>query len=1311
VIQFKPKKFRNILTTVLAGVVFGNLFFGVLPIHEFSLQNVRAADQWEWSITIARSVCDIKRGEVAPCKNYVKGMTDEQIKNTIDPVAFKSTTTADQVVVTTLPSWDLESRAAACTMESFKKVNTAPCKAAVDELEQQKEFPNYFDQKLKERVSQPTMPASYRCYRKVGEKGVEKIGTSDDYPYLSKYNDLLNKKSIAGYDYKTFDYSATGFTSEQGKECLRNIFFSSIQNYNKYFNLVAIAALYLGNPPRELIGKDGKPLNMFFVLDENNKPRLQVEGLTLEQYNAAKARDEKLAIWESGILGVVGAAVVFFGVILSAPIWVPIAGVVVIIGGVYVAAAGTSYNREKDSKEKKEMQRIVDFFDNKGTISGEQLKDSFKDHLSDIKQSYWIAEMTGALIAVSHNDASTLGQRKILSDPLTALVGYTTNDIYLGKLYDDNDVNTETLKNNIQAIELNTLNDFIGNFSQSLAALTSPEVRAMIDDIASNVEKAYDLINKCGNIDTFLGVQNFASSTTISVTVCNMVLSIRDFSINLLESSASLLARTAGMKADTPPEDDFFARLVPRELTSEDMQSELINQSNDVTSMVRAASDRVLGLVNIFLIFLFIVIALATILQIQINTYEVRKLLPGLVIGFLLANMSILAVRASIEFVGTTSGYFLMGGPQSGKSLRTDTFSDVAKQIGCVNGDCQFNFASDKVVKPGKTGPNMALVYQQLFLNIFIIVAAVLLFCTAFLFMLRALVFYFLIPIAPLAFFSSAVKPLAAIWSRWYKTASGWLFMPLVTSFWIWLGFTWVKAVADAQDGGNAPFVLSYIMGYTFGIVCLFLALKTPFSMAGEASAVLNKWAAMPKKAGGFIKNNRLSKAIGAEARYNIMERTPIGAFVRGKKQLDEAAKIRRESAETGPVFRRSKEQSAEAQRIDREIESNNNIVSEGEKAIDELNEKLKGKLKRGEKKKIDAEIAAITKEIADAEKSLVIDKAKRRSNFADRINSNLGGRVLKAKQEADLKKNMESTISAGIETRMLSENEKYLDRADFIKQLEFDAKMSKNSAEMKKGFNFITAGGNDVEKARREHARISQIEDEAGLAKYEEKAQALASEKYYNEVNNGQIVRARGELSELKAREGGKRAGAKQKTDIQGKDITNLDNEILGIKGKEHVYERAAARASVAASSLSGADKHAAFMAIDKKYGKMTDNDHREAIKAEMSLGLMHRAVKEFGKSPNNQANIKSAVERYRAALGKTADKGTIAALDGIEAVFDPKNKAYFEGGDPSKPELAPNVKASMKSQLLQDAMDAYKACSSSRHMDLVIDAPSSSN
>lgn len=359
---------------------------------------------------------------------------------------------------------------------------------------------------------------------------------------------------------------------------------------------------------------------------------------------------------------------------------------------------------------------------------------------------------------------------------------------------------------------------------------------------------------RCGNSSAGLDVVK-----AIKFAFCGLVDSVESLSLSFLVSSAHLLGKMVNIKPGAQIDDgglgSFIVGLVPDQLTQGHLDDSLRSQ------FVGSIAQAILGLIASLTILICLIIALSGIAQFGVNTYSVKKMLPGLLMGFFLAYLAVFAMRAAVELTGNLENFITQS--SNNADIQSTGSSELTMDILIQNlagiaGPSPFSQGLENMSSDGDV-PSMTLVFKHGFLAIFLFAAGVMLFILSFLLAIRSLVILVLTCLSPLAFFSSGVGALNNIWSRWWKTASGWLFMPIVVNIWLWVAFRFFIAGTRAGSLGLGT-LFNGVVGYGFGLFCIYMAMKTPFTLAGEASGVLNKWNSLGKTAWGKTGGAALGK-------------------------------------------------------------------------------------------------------------------------------------------------------------------------------------------------------------------------------------------------------------------------------------------------------------------------------------------------------------------------------------------------------------------------------------------------------------------
>lgn len=193
----------------------------------------------------------------------------------------------------------------------------------------------------------------------------------------------------------------------------------------------------------------------------------------------------------------------------------------------------------------------------------------------------------------------------------------------------------------------------------------------------------------------------------------------------------------------------------------------------------------VLGMVNSLAILGLIFIALANMLRVNLETYHIRRLLPGLIIGIILANFSHLICRIFIDFASVLTYWMwtLPGQPINGEDIaRVFGFGSlIAQGFGAAGVIAIVSlFLTGSISGPFGIVMGIIGILMGLFLFLFPILLILFL---ALLLYGRVYVIWFLVIISPLAFFSLVFTPLQSVWKFWWGWWLKWLFLAPIAFF------------------------------------------------------------------------------------------------------------------------------------------------------------------------------------------------------------------------------------------------------------------------------------------------------------------------------------------------------------------------------------------------------------------------------------------------------------------------------------------------------------------------------------------------
>ena len=222
-------------------------------------------------------------------------------------------------------------------------------------------------------------------------------------------------------------------------------------------------------------------------------------------------------------------------------------------------------------------------------------------------------------------------------------------------------------------------------------------------------------------------------------------------------------------------------------------------------------------LVNMFFVLVLLVIALATILRIE--TYGMKQILWKLIVAALLINFSLVFCGVIIDFAGVLTDFFI----DDSKTF----FEDIAKNMQlleiqktsaeeswqrCTNQDstnCAGSFTTQQACKDSikklwiqdhtcskiegvdwanMKGDRFWEVIGSLILSILFAIVAVFVFgALAFLLLIRVLAIWFLLILAPIAWFFWILPATKEHFTKWWSAFIKWVFFAPAAIFFIWL--------------------------------------------------------------------------------------------------------------------------------------------------------------------------------------------------------------------------------------------------------------------------------------------------------------------------------------------------------------------------------------------------------------------------------------------------------------------------------------------------------------------------------------------
>ncbi len=260
-----------------------------------------------------------------------------------------------------------------------------------------------------------------------------------------------------------------------------------------------------------------------------------------------------------------------------------------------------------------------------------------------------------------------------------------------------------------------------------------------------------------------------------------------------------------------------------------------LSPGNPQTAWVIDSWKIVLGIANLALVLALAALAAINILHIQYDTYAIKKVLPLLIMGVILADFSLLIIRMLLDLSNITTLLFTNG----------QTPADFAKAL--ISGASQtINDTS------GLTG--LGILFIWFLFSLLVMIAFLIL---GFLFYIRYIVIIVCAISAPLAFIALAFPPTQGFFKQWWGWLAKYIFMKPIVFFFLWIAFQ-IRTRTNMMDS---------MTGWAIVAALVLIAVVIPFKLGGT---VMDAWGKAGKwltgtKAGGYI-------------------RKPIDSFIQSKK-------------------------------------------------------------------------------------------------------------------------------------------------------------------------------------------------------------------------------------------------------------------------------------------------------------------------------------------------------------------------------------------------------------------------------------------
>jgi hypothetical protein len=302
-----------------------------------------------------------------------------------------------------------------------------------------------------------------------------------------------------------------------------------------------------------------------------------------------------------------------------------------------------------------------------------------------------------------------------------------------------------------------------------------------------------------------------------------------------------------------------------------------------VGNEIKVVWNALLGFTNTIMVIALLAIAFANILHIQLDKYAIKKILPSLIVAIVLANFSYFICRFFIDIANMLLSLVL--------TIGNGSHTEVSSKL----------LFPDTTIPPpdtGSSGTFWPLAWTALFQNLGSIVGSVFIAILAYLFFIRNWVIYFLVALSPLAFIGLALPQTQTLFQTWWKQFLQWVFMPVVSGFWLWVGAQFLIALGGGVGG---------TMIFVFAMACFYMAFTTPFKMGG---AIMKGWGGLGKRIAAPIAAAPVVAGRAAWNRWGAPEVGKLGNRIRhwyGKKVLGDVARYEEDGIDAATGYRYKK--------------------------------------------------------------------------------------------------------------------------------------------------------------------------------------------------------------------------------------------------------------------------------------------------------------------------------------------------------------------------------------------------------------------
>lgn len=285
------------------------------------------------------------------------------------------------------------------------------------------------------------------------------------------------------------------------------------------------------------------------------------------------------------------------------------------------------------------------------------------------------------------------------------------------------------------------------------------------------------------------------------------------------------------------------------------------------------------GIANAFVAIILLFFAFVNIAHIQYDTYQLKKTLPKLILGIIMANFSIVICRLMLGISNVATATF-MKDPKE--------MADGIMRAVCFTPNPEGGYAFGQGLM--QAGSMFLIIIFGILILAGVVVIAVLLW-------IRRTMLYLLAAVSPIAFIMLAFPPTESYFKKWWEWEISWTFMGSISIFLIWVA----SKIGANQCGGTGAETFSFTaLLATIGVLAL--AGIVPFKLGGP---VMSAWGKLGGTAAKGAYNNPWAKADRARSGANWNRRwnnSMLGRSVNLARSKEEAWTKTREEENKGAM-------------------------------------------------------------------------------------------------------------------------------------------------------------------------------------------------------------------------------------------------------------------------------------------------------------------------------------------------------------------------------------------------------------------------